>query len=673
MADLHEPEAARATPPSSPGDERAESPERTGLPTGESLSPDLRILVREGRRDGQSTLSYELKAREPDLELNYASFGPVTLRVEPRRYFEECFQGIENLTRGDAAAREATQHRLAGKGSTLAKELLPAGLGELLGELQGKVNTVQLLSEEGWIPWELLQLRRRENGRWVSSRFLCEAFALSRWRPGIPEHLHLPLHNLAVVGGRDPDLPAAAGERAYIETLRGPHRTIRSLPATYEDVIENLASGKFDGWHFTGHGLAGSEDPNRWSIILEDYGELKPEDLNSEAANLGQAQPLVFLNACHTAKGALSLTHVGGWAAQLLDVGAGAFIGASWATGDEAAKEFAKAFYREFLRGVPIGEAVRRARMEIRENFPGDPTWLAYAVFAHPLASCAEAGRTAAEGTATDPGVERRPAMSEASGPKTSANGRLPPQPTDTSRIPPQALRGSKGTTPGGARRRSSKRVVVLTTALISAMVVVVAGLLTTPWLDEARSRLGVPKEVLVRVADRRGAAVRGAEVLLFAEGGPYRATTDSYGSARLVLLAASDTAAQLVIQSAGHEIVERLVRPSHDDLIDVRLSPRNPESANVLFRVIDGANGEPIPNAGVQLLLGADPYSQTTDTNGLVKFAVGFRNGKVDAQISVRTPSYTIEYQRITLRPNTVQDVRLDRQAATLAISTPQ
>ncbi|HSN88522.1 MAG TPA: CHAT domain-containing protein, partial [Thermoanaerobaculia bacterium] len=66
--------------------------------------------------------------------------------------------------------------------------------------------------------------------------------------------------------------------------------------------------------------------------------------------------------------------------------GAGAFIGPYWSVRDQAAGSFARAFYRELLTGEPIGEAARRARLEVREKHPGNPTWLAYTVYADPLA-----------------------------------------------------------------------------------------------------------------------------------------------------------------------------------------------------------------------------------------------------------------------------------------------
>ena len=102
---------------------------------------------------------------------------------------------------------------------------------------------------------------------------------------------------------------------------------------------------------------------------------------------LGKAKPLVFLNGCETGQGLVSLTGFSGWADKFLKAGAAAFIGSYWSIVDRPALEFAKTFYNQLLAGVAIGEAVRAARLKIKHDFPGDPTWLAYTVFADPLAT----------------------------------------------------------------------------------------------------------------------------------------------------------------------------------------------------------------------------------------------------------------------------------------------
>jgi CHAT domain-containing protein len=161
-------------------------------------------------------------------------------------------------------------------------------------------------------------------------------------------------------------------------------REVKRIPATFLDVKEALSKGEYDGWHFTGHGGFRGPDPNRSAMLLENREEMTPEDLSDEASNLGLARPLVFLNACQIGRGAMSLTDIGGWAAQILRAGAGAFIGAYWSIYDQAAKDFAQAFYSRLLSGMEIGTAAKEARQSIKPL--GDPTWLAYTVFADPLA-----------------------------------------------------------------------------------------------------------------------------------------------------------------------------------------------------------------------------------------------------------------------------------------------
>ncbi len=120
-------------------------------------------------------------------------------------------------------------------------------------------------------------------------------------------------------------------------------------------------------------------------MLLENREELTPEDLSGVVSNLGLARPLVFLNACQIGRSALSLTDIGGWAAQFLRAGAAAFVGAYWSVYDQAAHDFARAFYGRMLAGLSISQAAKEARAAIRPL--GDPTWLAYTVFADPLAT----------------------------------------------------------------------------------------------------------------------------------------------------------------------------------------------------------------------------------------------------------------------------------------------
>jgi hypothetical protein len=121
---------------------------------------------------------------------------------------------------------------------------------------------------------------------------------------------------------------------------------------------------------------------------LENQETLTSEDLSGRVNNLGRAKPVVFFNVCQIGRSAMSLTDFGGWARQFLHAGAGAFIGAYWSIYARPAYDFAKELYSRLLSGISISRAVQEARLAIKPA--GDPTWLAYTVFADPLATVRE-------------------------------------------------------------------------------------------------------------------------------------------------------------------------------------------------------------------------------------------------------------------------------------------
>lgn len=354
-----------------------------------SIEPDLQILVaREDRRSGPPRLCFELRVKNPGLRVTSKRFDPIVLNIDPQAYFKQWFMDIDEIHK--IHQNDVVLSRLQAKGTKLLKDLLPSALAEQLWSLRNRASTIQVQSEEPWIPWELLKFQGSRKDSLEVEPFLGEAFAICRWIEKDPEVKYLPLRNIALVVTGDSELPSAAAERDFILGLAGDGRSVFRIPARYSEVMAALASGQFDAWHFTGHGEAEGSDPNRWIIRLENGEELTPDVLSTVTRNLGETSPLIFLNGCHTGKGALSLTDMGGWAMQFLAAGAGAFIGANWAVKDTKATAFAETFYSLFISGMPLGEAARQTRLFMKERFPGDTTWLAYTIFGHPLASCME-------------------------------------------------------------------------------------------------------------------------------------------------------------------------------------------------------------------------------------------------------------------------------------------
>lgn len=373
-----------------------------------SILPDLTVLVRYVQTEGRGSLRFTLFFRDASREGNFEEHGPIIFEREPEAYFQTLIEDIEKPA-GAQATPEALARRLAGKGKRLSEELLPDSLRRRLWELREQVQTVQIFSEEPWIPWELLKL---SGDAGEPGPFLGEAFAISRGLRGTREASCLPLSQLAVVIPRDSGLRHAEAERRLLLGLRGDDRRVEEIPARTEAVAGALDGGSYDGWHFAGHGAARGTDPQRWRLQLEELETLHADDLEG-AAHLQGHRPLVFLNGCRTARGGLSLTSLGGWAQGFLRAGAGAFLGAQWEVGDEPALAFAEVFYPALLAGEPAGEAVRQARLALRDRFPGDPAWLAYTLFANPSATClpAAGSRSFVPAAASAPPAIREPIL----------------------------------------------------------------------------------------------------------------------------------------------------------------------------------------------------------------------------------------------------------------------
>jgi len=366
---------------------------------------DVVITAHYDEKSG--TLGYNLNIENPKLGLITESYPKQELSGNSLSVIDALFHLIEEsspspLNRANHKAdtkhddeRLAAMRRLEGIGEDLFQELMPEKLRDRLRTLVAvgtfPAATFQIRSDETFIPWELLRIPGNTPDR--SGVFLAEAFGLTRWLLGHEQVTELPLREIALVTARQSELPYAGDEHGFVSSLSDDDHHVEEVEARYVVVMDAVDSRRHDGWHFTGHGVTFTENSSLWGLQLDDHRTLTSYDLGS-ASGLGANRPLVFANACHSGRGGPGLTRTGGLARAFLNAGAGAYVGCHWALYDEPAYEFARAFYSCFLEDVlPIGEAVRRARLEIRELFPGDPIWLAYTVFAHPLASCAPSYR----------------------------------------------------------------------------------------------------------------------------------------------------------------------------------------------------------------------------------------------------------------------------------------
>ena len=152
-------------------------------------------------------------------------------------------------------------------------------------------------------------------------------------------------------------------------------------------MLDLLERGGYSWLHAATHGKSDAGLPDAGTAIqLQGPDSLKPEDLVGPEIEgyIRRARPAFFFNVCHGGQQGWALTRLGGWANRLISAGAGLFIAPLWSVTDANALTFAETFYGELLDGATVAEAVRLGRQAARAA--GDPTWLAYSVYAHPNA-----------------------------------------------------------------------------------------------------------------------------------------------------------------------------------------------------------------------------------------------------------------------------------------------
>jgi CHAT domain len=358
------------------------------LERGQAPRSDLAVHVVETRNPTGDGRGLRFVAIEPGHKPMAFPFRSVTgdVRDHLAPLFESINAALDTSGASQPAPMSATDAVVRGIGLTLTSQLLPAGLAELLVDNRKRIRSIVVHSEESLIPWELCLLTHvGDDGRTVEDGFLCELFELTRWRPRLPARDEISMRSIGVIAPGDSGLTSREAELTMLTDLATADRTVTTVPATTDQVMMALTDGSYDVLHFVGHGEL--PDPDRASsarLVLAGASVLTAEWIGGASANFGLTHPLVFLNACRLGSASAGLVGPSGFARVMLDAGSAVFVGAHWDVVDSTAHQFAAALYRNLVDGQPVGSAALAARLAVRK--PGDPTWLAYTVFASPTA-----------------------------------------------------------------------------------------------------------------------------------------------------------------------------------------------------------------------------------------------------------------------------------------------
>ena len=239
--------------------------------------------------------------------------------------------------------------------------------------------TIQFISDEPYLPWELMRPTRNDESE--THPPLALKHAVGRWIRQWDDYMRnrLPTGSICTISPHynvsSLKLARAEAESAMLQkdyaavSVKGTYAAVKAL-------FESTPTTPVALLHFSGHGSFASSSVGTSSIKLED-GAFTVAEAARREVKLGQTcRTLVIFNACEVGATSSSLGAVGGWADALLSREFGGFIAPLWSVEDEDASTVVAELLRGILtRREPISEVLRN----IREKY-GDtsPTFLSY-------------------------------------------------------------------------------------------------------------------------------------------------------------------------------------------------------------------------------------------------------------------------------------------------------
>jgi CHAT domain len=323
-----------------------------------------------------SQQAYRFEFRDEDYPDEVTSH----LAYNPGPRVERLIAELDSVAKGHSGYSAAeTRDYLVNQGAALWRELLPERLRAQFWERQHRIRQLTILADKDTVPWELLY--PMDPGH--DAGFLVEQFPVTRAVFGrrLTRKLRLDPARFVLPEGS----PSRAGDE--VEALRrllDPARSPGAVVSELTPLLALIRQGDFRVLHFACHN---SFDPSSGSAIRLNQRLFTPTLMTTARISqaLANSTPLVFINACRSAGLAATYNGLDSWAREFLDAGAAAFIGSQWAVCDGTARAFASELYTTLQAGQSLGEAVMRARTAASAE-PGDPTWLAYAVYGDPRA-----------------------------------------------------------------------------------------------------------------------------------------------------------------------------------------------------------------------------------------------------------------------------------------------
>ena len=264
------------------------APLAMGRPSGPAHDLDLRVIVRP--HEGGIDLLYTLHSPNGACHHHYQEFPVrhIPGYASPQAYQAQLVETLEALGKGHDAsnyplAPEEAADRLNGLGRHLYEELFPTELKDAYRRFRGTARTLQITSDEPWIPWELIRpYDDRDPRNIIDDDFLCMRFQVTRWLAGAASAAgQIAVRRLVCVeAGQAPGhgtLQHTREERERLAALAAAHGIDDRSPepATRPAVLRLLDEGGTGLWHVAGHGHLDPSRPDEALILLADGNVLR--------------------------------------------------------------------------------------------------------------------------------------------------------------------------------------------------------------------------------------------------------------------------------------------------------------------------------------------------------------------------------------------------------------
>lgn len=322
------------------------------------------------------------------------SNSPFESRVKQESYYDS----RNVILLGKAGSNPSDiDHCIKNLGRNLWKDLIPNELKEIYskGQEEWCNSSLMIVSDEPTVPWELVWpyyqgLKDGNDNPW------CLTLQLSRWlrrdHRGNGNDTAAPgfqLKNMAILAPSNSGLSGAAEEHTFLKDFCQKNNITDVSPSrvSLSEVTNLLEEVNYDWLHVAGHGKFSAESPESDSVLwLEDNNVLAPDSIigTNLESHIKEKRPVFIFNACQVGRQGWGITRLGGWANRLISTGAGMFLAPLWSVDDKSALLFITTFYNCLKKKDTVAEAVCKARQTVKKA--GDPTWMAYSLYAHPNA-----------------------------------------------------------------------------------------------------------------------------------------------------------------------------------------------------------------------------------------------------------------------------------------------